>query len=172
LEFAEGDKVFLRVAPMKGVVRFGKKGKLNPRYIGLFEILERVGPVAYRLALPLELANIHDVFHVSMLRKYISDPSHVIRYELLQLQGDMAYEEVLIKLLDHKVKELRTKRIPLVKVLWRNHAIEEASWELKDEIRKKYPSLFDESEYNLRYVLTNRFMYVYVPVGLCYIYIG
>jgi hypothetical protein len=83
LEFVEGDKVFLRVAPMKGVARFGKKGKLNSRYIGPFEILERVGPMAYHLALPLELANIHDVFHVSMLRKYISDPSHVIRYELL-----------------------------------------------------------------------------------------
>jgi hypothetical protein len=129
LEFAEDDKVFLRVAPTKGVTRFGKKGKLNSRYMGPFEILERVGPVAYRLALPFELANIHDVFHVSMLRKYISDPSHVICYEPLQLQGDMAYEEVSIKLLNRKVKELRTKRIPLVKFLWRNHAIEEASWD-------------------------------------------
>jgi hypothetical protein len=126
LEFAEGDKVFLRVAPMKGVTRFGKKGKLNPRYIGPFEILERVGPVAYRLALPSGLANIHDVFHVSMMRKYILDPSHVIRYEPLQLQGDLAYKEVLVKLLDRKVQELQTKSIPLVKVLWRNHEIEEA----------------------------------------------
>jgi hypothetical protein len=146
LEFAEGDKVFLRVAPMKGVNRFGKKGKLNPRYIGPFEILEKVGPVAYRLALPPGLANIHDVFHVSMLRKYIPDPSHVIRYEPLQLQGDLAYKEVPVKVLDRKVQELRTKSIPLVKVLWRNHEIEEASWELEDEIRNKYPSLFDESK--------------------------
>jgi hypothetical protein len=146
LEFTEGDKVFLRVAPMKGVTRFGKKGKLNPRYIGPFEILERVGPVAYRLALPPGLANIHDVFHVSMLRKYIPDPSHVIRYEPLQLQGDLAYKEVPVKVLDRKVQELRTKSIPLVKVLWRNHEIEEASWELEDEIRKKYPSLFDENK--------------------------
>ena len=146
LEFTEGDKVFVRVAPMKGVTRFGKKGKLNPRYIGPFVILERVGPVAYRLALPLELANIHDVFHVSMLRKYMSDPSHVIRHELLQLQGDLVYKEVPVKILDRKVQELRTKSIPLVKVLWRNHEIEEASWELEDEIRKKYPSLFDENK--------------------------
>jgi hypothetical protein len=146
LEFTEGDKVFLRVAPMKGVTRFGKKGKLNPRYIGPFEILERVGPMAYRLALPPELANIHDVFHISMLRKYMLDPSHVIRYEPLQLQGDLAYKEVPVKVLDRRVQELRTKSIPLVKVLWRNYEIEEASWELEDEIRKKYLSLFDENE--------------------------
>jgi hypothetical protein len=146
LEFTEGDKVFVRVAPMKGVTRFGKKGKLNPRYIGPFEILERVGPVAYRLALPPELANIHDVFHVSMLRKYMLDLSHVIRHELFHLQGDLVYKEVSMKVLDRKVQELRTKSIPLVKVLWRNHEIEEASWELEDEIRKNYPSLFDENK--------------------------
>jgi len=142
LEFSEGDKVFLRVAPMKGVTRFGKKKKLNPRYVGPFEILERVGPIAYRLALPPSLARVHDVFHVSMLREYISDPSHVIKYESLQLQEDLTYEEIPVKLLDRKVQELRTKSIPLVKVLWRNHEIEEASWELEDDIRKKYPSLF------------------------------
>ena len=146
LEFTKGHKVFLRVAPMKGITRFGKKGKLNPRYIGPFEILDKVGPVAYRLALPPGLANMHDVFHVSMLRKYIPDPSHVIHYKPLQLQGDMTYKEVPMKILDRKVQELRTKSIPLVKVLWRNHEIEEASWELEDEIRKKYPSLFDKNE--------------------------
>jgi hypothetical protein len=80
--------------------------------------------VAYCLALPLGLANIHDVFHVSMLRKYVPNPSYIIHYEPLQLQGDMAYEEVPVKLLDRKVQELHTKRIPLVKVLWRNHEIE------------------------------------------------
>jgi len=85
LEFSEGDKVFLRVSPMKGVTRFGKKKKLNPPYVGPFEILERVGPIAYRLALPPSLAEVHDVFHVSMLRKYIHDLSHVIKYESLQL---------------------------------------------------------------------------------------
>jgi hypothetical protein len=83
LEFTKSDKVFLRMAPMKRVTRFGKKEKLNPCYIGSFEILEIVGLVAYRLALPPGLANIHDVFHVSMLRKYIPDPSHVINYEPL-----------------------------------------------------------------------------------------
>ncbi len=117
LEFADGDKVFLRVAPMKGVTRFGKKGKLNPRYIRLFEVLERVGPVAYRLALSPNLAEIHDVFHVSMLKKYVPDPSHVIKYEPLQLREDLTYKELLVKLMDRKIQELRTKSIPLVKVL-------------------------------------------------------
>jgi hypothetical protein len=133
------------VSPMKGVTRFGKKKKLNPRFVGPFEILERIGPVAYRLALPPSLAGVHDVFHVSMLRKYVPDPSHVLKYELLQLQENLTYEEIPVKLLDHKVQELSTKSIPLVKVLWRNHEIEEASWELEDEIRKKYPSLFIDS---------------------------
>jgi hypothetical protein len=137
---------FLRVAPMKGVTRFGKKGKLNPHYIGPFEILERVALVAYRLALSLGLASIHDVFHILMLRKYIPNPSHVINYEPLHLQGDLAYEELSVKLLDRKVQELRSKRIPLVRVLWRNHEIEEALWELEDDIHKKYPSLFDKNE--------------------------
>ena len=78
LEFEEGDPVFLKAAPMKGILRFGRKGKLSPRFIGPFEILERVGPVAYKLALPPSLSSVHDVFHVSMLRKYIPDPTHVI----------------------------------------------------------------------------------------------
>jgi hypothetical protein len=130
---------------MKGVTRFGKKKKLNPRFVGPFEILERVGPVAYRLALPPSLAGVHDVFHLSMLRKYVPDPTHVLKYEPIQLQENLTYEEIPVKLLDHKVQELRTKSIPFVKVLWRNHEIEEASWELEDEIRKKYPSLFIES---------------------------
>jgi hypothetical protein len=119
---------------------------LNPRYIGPLEILERIGPMAYRLTLPPGLANIHDVFHVSMLRKHIPNPSHVIRYEPLQLQGNLAYKEVPVKVLDRKVQELRTKSILLVKVLLRNHEIEEASWELEDEIRKNYPSLFNENK--------------------------
>jgi hypothetical protein len=144
LEFTEGDKVFLKVAPMKGVARFGKKGKQSPCYIGPFEILEKVGPIPYQLALTPSLDGVHNVFHVSMLRKYISDPSHVITYEPLQIQENLTYEEIPVKLLDRKVQELRTKSIPLVKVLWSNHEIEEASWELEDEIRKRYPYLFSE----------------------------
>ncbi|KAL5565244.1 hypothetical protein UlMin_028408 [Ulmus minor] len=142
LEFKEGDFVFLKVAPMKGVMRFGKKGKLSPRYIGPFEILERIGKVAYKLALPPELAAVHNVFHVSMLRKYVSDPSHVLASEPIEVREDLTYQEQPVQILDRKDKALRNKVIPLVKVLWRNHKVEEATWEREDEMRAKYPHLF------------------------------
>ena len=86
VEFSVGDQVFLKVSPMKGIMRFRKKGKLSSRFIRPFEILDKVGHVAYRLALPPSLAEMHNVFHVSMLRKYISDPSHVLDYEALELK--------------------------------------------------------------------------------------
>ncbi|KAJ4717010.1 Retrotransposon protein, putative, Ty3-gypsy subclass [Melia azedarach] len=127
LEFAVSDKVFLKVAPMKGVMRFGKKGKLSPRFIGPFEILERIGDVAYQFALPPSLSGVHNVFHVSMLRKYIPSSEHVIRYELLHLREDLTYEETPIQILDRKEQVLRTRNIPFVKILWRNHSIEEAT---------------------------------------------
>ncbi|KAL5558761.1 hypothetical protein UlMin_034972 [Ulmus minor] len=117
LEFQVGDLVFLKVAPMKGIVRFGKKGKLSPRYIGPFEILEMIGKVAYKLALPSELSTVHNVFHVSMLRKYISDPSHVLESEPIEIREDLTYEEQPVQILDKKDKALRNKVIPLVKVL-------------------------------------------------------
>jgi hypothetical protein len=141
--------VFLRVAPMKGVMRFGKKGKLSPRFVGPFEILEKIGPVAYRLALPPALSGIHNVFHVSMLRKYIPEPSHVLSYDQLQIKDDLSYEEVPIEILDRKEHMLRTKSIPLVKVLWKNHALKEASWEREDIMQSRYPSLFhNQGMYN------------------------
>ncbi|KAL5550792.1 hypothetical protein UlMin_000968 [Ulmus minor] len=142
LEFQVGDSVFLKVAPMKGVMRFGKKGKLSPRFIGPFEILERVGKVAYKLALPPELSSVHNVFHVSMLKKYVSDPSHVLEHEPIQVNEDLTYEEKPVQILDRKDKTLRNKVIPLVKVLWRNHKIEEATWEREDDMRINYPELF------------------------------
>ncbi|KAL5555163.1 hypothetical protein UlMin_037399 [Ulmus minor] len=142
LEFQVGDLVFLKVAPMKGVMRFGKKGKLSPRYIGPFEILERIGKVAYKLALPSELSTVHNVFHVSMLRKYISDPSHVLKSEPIEIRENLTYEEQSVQILDRKDKALRNKVIPLVKVLWRNHKVEEATWEREDGMRAKYPHLF------------------------------
>ncbi|KAL5542213.1 hypothetical protein UlMin_009923 [Ulmus minor] len=120
----------------------GKKGKLSPRYIGPFEILERVGKVAYKLALPSELAAVHNVFHVSMLRKYVSDPSHVLESEPIEVREDLTYQEQPVQILDRKDKALRNKVIPLVKVLWRNHKVEEATWEREDEMRAKYPHLF------------------------------
>ncbi|KZV53589.1 hypothetical protein F511_40970 [Dorcoceras hygrometricum] len=99
LVFEVGDHVFLKVALMKGVMRFGKKGKLSPRYIGPFEILERVGTLAYRVALPPHLSAVHNVFHVSTLRKYMSNPSHVLSYEPLRLAPDLSYEEKPVRIL-------------------------------------------------------------------------
>ena len=142
LEFNEGDYVFLKVAPMKGIMRFGKKGKLSPRYIGPYEILERIGKVAYRLALPPELASVHNVFHISMLKKYVPDPSHVIRHEPIQVNEDLTYEEKPVEIMAREEKVLRNKVIPLVKVLWRNQKFEEATWEREDDMMKEYPELF------------------------------
>ncbi|XP_017970420.1 PREDICTED: uncharacterized protein LOC108660673 [Theobroma cacao] len=124
-------------------MRFGKKGKLSPRYIRPFEILERVGAVAYRLVLPPAFLNIHLVFHVSMLRKYNPDPSHVIQYEIIQLKDDLTYEEQPVAILDWQVKKLQSMDVASVKVLWRNQTNEEVTWEADEEMQTKYPHLFD-----------------------------
>ncbi|KAL0550001.1 hypothetical protein IC582_014497 [Cucumis melo] len=144
LEFEVGDKVFLKVAPMRGVLRFERRGKLSPRFVGPFEILERIDPVAYRLALPPSLSTVHDVFHVSMLRKYVPDPSHVVDHEPLEIDENLSYTEQPVEVLAREVKTLRNKEIPLVKVLWRNHRVEEATWEREDDMRSRYPELFEE----------------------------
>ena len=102
-------------------MRFGKRGKLSPRYIGPYEIVSKVGPVAYKLKLPPELSRIHDTFHVSMLRKYIPNPSHVLREQPVQLKENLTYEETPVQIVDRKEQVLRSKVIPLVKVLWKNH---------------------------------------------------
>ena len=104
--------------------RFGKKGKLSPRFISPYEVIEKVGPMAYRLALPLDLEKTHNVFHVSMLRRYRSNPSHVVSSETIELRPDLTYEEELVEILAWEVKEMRNKKISLVKVLWRNHKTE------------------------------------------------
>ncbi|TYJ96909.1 pol protein [Cucumis melo var. makuwa] len=144
LEFDVGDNVFLKVAPMKGVVRFERRGKLSPRFVGSFEILERIGPVAYRLALPPSLSVVHDMFHVSMLRKYVLDPSHVVDYEPLEIDENLSYTKQPVEVLAREVKMLRNREIPLVKVLWPNHRVEEATWEREDDMRSRYPDLFEE----------------------------
>ncbi|XP_075478823.1 uncharacterized protein LOC142519676 [Primulina tabacum] len=142
LEFNVGDQVFVKIAPLKGVIRFEKKGKLSPRYIGPFEILDMIGESAYRLALPPDLDRVHNVFHVSMLRKYLSNPSHVLRHEALDLLPNLSCEELPVQIIYRKVKVLRNKEIGFVKVLWRNHVIEEATWEPEEEMRQGYPDLF------------------------------
>ncbi|KAL4037249.1 hypothetical protein IC575_000837 [Cucumis melo] len=142
LEFQVGDQVFLKLSPWRGVILFGRKGKLSPRYIGPYQITERVGPAAYRLELPIELARIHDVFHVSMLRKYIPDPSHVLQAQPVELKEDLSYVEEPVQILDRKEQVLRNKTIPLIKVLWRHHGAEEATWEPEFQMKKRYSILF------------------------------
>ncbi|XP_075478811.1 uncharacterized protein LOC142519661 [Primulina tabacum] len=125
LEFEVGDHVFIKIAPLKGIMRFGKKG-------------ER----AYRLALPPDMDRVHNVFHVSMLRKYISNTSHVLRHEALDLMPNLTYQEVQIQILDRKVKVLRNKEIGIIKILWRNQLVEEETWEPEEEMKQRYPELF------------------------------
>ena len=134
--------MFLRVAPYRCVLRFGRKGKLALRFIGPYQILERVGKVAYRLALLASLDRIHSVFHVSQLRKYVSDPSHVLAVQDLELSDDLSYQEVPVQILDYRVKKLRNREILLVKVLWRSQRIEEATWEVEAEMRERFPDSF------------------------------
>lgn len=117
LEFEVGDWVYLKVSPMKGVMRFGKKGKLSSRYVGPFQIIRRVGQVAYELQLPSELAAIHPVFHVSMLKKCLGDPQLVVPVESIGVKDSLSYEEVPVQILDRQVRRLRNKEIASVKVL-------------------------------------------------------
>ncbi|XP_063943376.1 uncharacterized protein LOC135150632 [Daucus carota subsp. sativus] len=124
------------------VNKFGKKGKLSPRYVGPFEILRRVGKVVYELALPPQMEHIHNVFHVSMLKKYNLDSKHVIEYEPVELEADLSYVEMPVEILDRKEKVLRNKVVKLVRVLWRNPKVEESTWELESDMREKYPHLF------------------------------
>ncbi|XP_070046293.1 uncharacterized protein [Nicotiana tomentosiformis] len=114
LVFTIRDEVFLRVSPMKGMMRFGKRGKLNPRFIGPYEILDRVGTVAYRLALPPELSFIHPVFHISMLTKCISDSSQVLEAPAIPLDEKLSYEEEPMAIVDRKVRKLQSKQIEFV----------------------------------------------------------
>ena len=109
-------------------MRFNRGGNLSPRYIGPFDVIERIGAVAYRLALPPQLSGIHDVFHVSMLRRYEPNPSHVLEWSDLDLEADVSYEERAVQILDRRDQILRGRSIPLVKVLWSHHGVEEATW--------------------------------------------
>ncbi|XP_050945482.1 uncharacterized protein LOC127150836 [Cucumis melo] len=144
LEYNVGGKVFLKVAPLKGVLRFEKKGKLSPRFVGSFEILEQIGLVAYCLALPPSLSVVHDILHVLMLRKYVTDPSHVVDYEPLEIDESLSYTEQPVEILAREVKMLRNIWTPLVKVLWQNHKVEEATREREDDMRARYLELFEK----------------------------
>ncbi|GJU08711.1 putative reverse transcriptase domain-containing protein [Tanacetum coccineum] len=145
MEFQVGDKVMLKVSPWKGVVRFGKRGKLNPRYVGPFKVLEKVGEVAYKLELPEELGRVHNPFHVSNLKKCHADEPLAVPLYGLHFDDKLHFVEEPVEILDHEVKRLKQSRIPLVKVRWNSKRGPEFTWERKDQFKKKYPHLFTKT---------------------------
>ncbi|GJT10117.1 putative reverse transcriptase domain-containing protein [Tanacetum coccineum] len=145
MEFQVGDKVMLKVSPWKGVVRFGKRGKLNPRYVGPFKVLKKVGAVAYKLELPQELSRVHNTFHVSNLKKCYSDDPLVVPLGGLQVDENLHFVEEPVEIMDREVKQLRRSRVPIVKVRWNSRRGPEFTWEREDQFRKKYPHLFTKT---------------------------
>ncbi|KAI3794847.1 hypothetical protein L1987_37487 [Smallanthus sonchifolius] len=143
IEFNVGDRVMLKVSPWKGIIRFGKRGKLSPRFIGPFRIMARVGEVAYRLELPDELSGIHPTFHVSHLRKCLADESAHVPLTDIEVDNNLNYIEEPVAILDRKEKRLRNKVIQLVKVQWKHRKGSEATWETETEMKESYPQLFD-----------------------------
>ena len=142
LEFEVRDHVFLKVMPKRGVVRFGKRGKLSSRFIGPFEILERVGIVAYQLALPPSMSSVHEVFHFSMLRRYTPDPAHVVDWGEIEVNTDGTFEEGPMRIIDSRDQVLRRKTVRLMKVLWQHCGVDEATWDREDTMQATYPFLF------------------------------
>jgi hypothetical protein len=140
LQFQIGDFVYLRVSPTKGVQRFGIKGKLAPRYIGPFKILEICGPVAYKLLLPPQMSAIHDIFHVSQLKKCIKVPSEIIEIPAIEIEPDLSYVEQPIKILDTKERVTRRKTVKMYKILWDHHTEEEATWEMESYLQQNFPT--------------------------------
>jgi hypothetical protein len=142
LSFEVGDFVYLKVSPMRGTRRFKVKGKLAPRYVGPFQIVDRRGEVAYQLELPPQLSNVHDVFHVSQLKKCLRVPEEQLPMEELDLGGDLTYSERLVKILDTVERVTRNKVIKMCKVQWSHHTEDEATWEDEEELRADYHELF------------------------------
>ncbi|GKE16319.1 putative reverse transcriptase domain-containing protein [Tanacetum coccineum] len=142
MEFSVGDMVMLKVSLWKGVIRFGKRGKLSPRYIGPLKIIERIGPVAYKLELPEKLRGIHNTFHVSNLKRCLADENLIIPPEEIQLDDKLHFIEEPVEIMDREVKQLKQSRIPIVKVRWNSRRGPEFTWEREDFFRSKYPHLF------------------------------
>ncbi|GJX68337.1 hypothetical protein Tco_0304064 [Tanacetum coccineum] len=145
MEFEVGDKVMLKVSPWKGVVRFGKRGKLNPRFVGPFKVIKRVGDVAYKLELPEELSRVHNTFHVSNLKKCYADEPLAVPLDGLHFDDKLQFVEEPIEITDREVKRLKRSRIPLVKVRWNSKRGPEFTWEREDQFKKKYPHLFTKT---------------------------
>ena len=155
LEFEVGDHVFFKVMLKKLVVKFDKRGKLSPRYIEPFKILEKVDTFAYWLALPPNLSGVHAIFHVSMLQKYTLNLTHVVDWGELVVDADGTFEEGSVCIIDSQDQVLRGKTVRLVKVLWQHRGMEEATWERKDTIRTNYPFLFNDEGTFFSYLILN-----------------
>ncbi|GJU97749.1 putative reverse transcriptase domain-containing protein [Tanacetum coccineum] len=145
MEFHVGDKVMLKVSPWKGVVHFGKRGKLNPRYVGPFKVIEKVGSVSYKLELPKELSRVHNMFHVSNLKKCYADEPLAVPLDGLHFDDKLQFLEEPVEIMDREVKWLRRSRIPIVKVRWNSRRGPEFTWEREDQFKKKYPHLFTKT---------------------------
>ncbi|GJT28514.1 hypothetical protein Tco_0908789 [Tanacetum coccineum] len=146
MEFQVGDMVLLKVSHWKGVICFGKHGKLSPRYIGPFKIIERIGPVAYKLELPNKLHGIHSTFHVLNLKKCMADENLVITLEEIQLDDKLHFIEEPVEIMDREVKQLKQSRIPIVKVQWNSRRDPEYTWEREDFFKRNYPHLFSSNQ--------------------------
>ncbi|GJR58399.1 putative reverse transcriptase domain-containing protein [Tanacetum coccineum] len=145
MDFQVGDKVMLKVSPWKGVVRFGKRGKLNPRYVGPFKVLGKVGSIAYKLELPEELSRVHNTFHVSKLKKCYADEPLAVPLDGLYFDDKLQFVEEPVKIMDREVKQLRQSHVPIIKVRWNSRRGPEFTWEREDQFLKKYPHLFEKT---------------------------
>jgi len=145
LKFMVGNHVYLRVSPTRGVQRFGVRGKLAPRYVGPYEIIEECGPVAYRLRLPSRLAAIHDVFHISQLKKCARVPTEIIDQQEILVEPDLSYTEYPLKILDQKERGTRRKVVKMYKIQWSHHTEEEATWETEDYLNQHYPGFLSST---------------------------
>ncbi|GJU25928.1 putative reverse transcriptase domain-containing protein [Tanacetum coccineum] len=145
MEFQVGDRVMLKVSPWKGIVRFGKRRKLKPRYVGPFKVLEKVGFVAYKLNLPQELSSVHHTFHVSNLKKFYYYEPLAVLLEEIHIDDKLHFVEEPVEVMDREVKRLKQSRIPIVKVRWNSMRGPEFTWEREDQFLKKYPHLFTKT---------------------------
>ncbi|GKD99781.1 hypothetical protein Tco_1387765 [Tanacetum coccineum] len=131
----------LKVSPWKGVVHFGKRGNLNPSYVGPFKVIERVRTVAYKLELPQQLSQVHNTFHVSNLKKCLSDESLVIPLEELLVDDKLHFVEEPVEVMDREIKQMKRSHIPIIKVRWNSKRGPEFTWEREDQFKQKYPHL-------------------------------
>ncbi|GJV46704.1 putative reverse transcriptase domain-containing protein [Tanacetum coccineum] len=145
LEFQVGDHVMLKVSPWKGIVRFGRKGKLAPRFVGPFEILERIGYVAYKLRLLEELSSVHDTFHVSILKKCLAYANLHVPLDEIKVDKTIRFVEEPLEIMDREVKTLKRSKIPIVKVKWNSKRGPKFTWEREDHMKAKYPQLFENA---------------------------